>query len=109
MQLVNALLEAGADINTRNQKGNTALICASSRGYIGLVNALLEASACAHPENNEGGTALIYAINNGHTETASALLKMPIDSIGAEFKQLLIEFTLKVSDNRLKVGMPFNI
>jgi len=43
--MVELLLEAGADVNARDEDGSTALMCACEHGYIEIVQMLL-----GHPE-----------------------------------------------------------
>ena len=43
--IVEALLQAGADIDKADINGNTPLICASQDGHDGIVEALLQAGA----------------------------------------------------------------
>jgi len=43
--MVELLLDAGADVNARDEDGSTALMCACEHGYIDIVQMLL-----GHPE-----------------------------------------------------------
>jgi len=43
--MVELLLDAGADVNARDEDGSTALMCACEHGYIDIVQMLL-----SHPE-----------------------------------------------------------
>ena len=44
-EMVELLLESGADVNARDEDGSTALMCACEHGYIDIVETLL-----AHPQ-----------------------------------------------------------
>ena len=53
-----ALIEAGADVNQKNNDGSTALITAAFMAQTEIVEALLEAGADKSITNNAGSTAL---------------------------------------------------
>jgi len=53
-----ALIEAGADVDQRNDDGSTALITAAFMAHPDIVQALLEAGADRNMTNNAGSTAL---------------------------------------------------
>jgi hypothetical protein len=53
-----ALIEAGADVNQRNDDGSTALITAAFMAHPEIVQALLDAGADKEIRNNAGSTAL---------------------------------------------------
>ena len=55
---------AGADVNARNERGNTALIFAAMVGDIDNIQALIAAGADVDAKNIEGDTALISAAWN---------------------------------------------
>ncbi len=73
VEIVNAIIEAEADVNARDWNGNTALMRAAMNGYTEIVNALLQAGADVHAKNNSGYTALMLAQRNDDTETIIAL------------------------------------
>jgi len=43
--MVELLLDAGADVNARDEEGSTALMCACEHGYTNIIQLLL-----SHPE-----------------------------------------------------------
>ena len=60
------LLERGADINVRSEKGQTPLIAAAKRGQYHIIDFLLEKGADLDAETEYGETALhaaCYAVN----------------------------------------------
>ncbi|KAI0229402.1 hypothetical protein LSAT2_020207 [Lamellibrachia satsuma] len=62
-------MEAGADVNMRDEDGSTALMCASEHGHTEIVKLIL-----AHPDidptltDNDGSTALSIAMEAGHRD-----------------------------------------
>lgn len=74
-ELVQTLLERGADINFRSHKDNdTPLIIACSEGYLKVVSKLLAAGAHIDDQNEKGWTPLIYASYFGHVAVVQYLL-----------------------------------
>ena len=67
------LLEAGADVNARQQGGWTALHSAAMQGNGELIALLLEAGASRTITNDAGETPAMTASAAGHVETASML------------------------------------
>jgi ankyrin repeat protein len=67
------LITAKADVNGRDERGNTPLIEAARFGHDDVVRALLVAKADARARNSEGKTALMLAAEGGHTETVRLL------------------------------------
>ena len=83
---VRALIAAGANLNTKDMHGRTALMLASQYVAIDVVQALLGAGADKDVKNNNGNTALMLASQygaitrqNGHTKTVQALLDAGAD------------------------------
>jgi len=67
------LIEAGVDIEARNNEGRTALMLASRGGHTYVVKLLIEAGANVNVQDNEGSTALMLADQYGHTRVAELL------------------------------------
>ena len=72
--IVNALLNAGADVNFESSRGS-ALMFAAEYGHIEIVNALLKVGAEVNAKDYYGETALMKAALHGHTEVADSLIK----------------------------------
>ncbi len=68
-----ALLDIGADINYKNNEGDTALIIASRKGYVDIVRLLLERRANVDEVNNHGYTASMEAHKGKYNEIVKLL------------------------------------
>lgn len=75
-EVVNALLDRGADVNARstNSMKNTPLHAAAAGGNIELVRLLLERGADANASQEGGWTALHSAAQSGNREMVELLL-----------------------------------
>lgn len=73
LEVVRYLLDQGADVNAREQRGGTALTEAVFNGRLAAAKELMFRGADLNAIG-DGGTALDIAINRNHTEIA-ALLK----------------------------------
>lgn len=72
---VDLLLEAGADPDARNAKGQTALMLAASYGHDRAVDRLLAAGADPDAADQEGATALLAAARKLRRSTVERLLR----------------------------------
>jgi ankyrin repeat protein len=79
-EAVKRLLEAGTDVNARNNLGDTPLMWAARNGHTETVKLFLESSADVNANNNYGWTALMWAARYGHTETVKFLLEKGADA-----------------------------
>ena len=75
--VVQVLIDAGADIEAKDEKGRSPLHCASSSGALPVVKMLVEAGAGVRATDNEGDTCLILAAHCGCTETVRYLAGLP--------------------------------
>ena len=71
------LIDAGADIETKNDKGRSPLHAASCFGKLGTVKMLVRAGAGVRVADNTGATCLMLAAYYGHTETVCYLVGLP--------------------------------
>ena len=69
------LIDKGADVNTKDSKGKTALMLASLNGYTSIVDLLIKNHANLNMTDNRGRTALLLAKKKGHTDIAEILQK----------------------------------
>jgi ankyrin repeat protein len=68
------LLSSGADVNARNQQGNTALFLAAYQGFPEVVNLLLDNKAEIDGKCMGGATPLLAAAQEGHKEVVAILV-----------------------------------
>ncbi|XP_072309598.1 KN motif and ankyrin repeat domains 1-like [Eucyclogobius newberryi] len=74
LEMVQALLEQGAEVNLQDDEGSTALMCASEHGHIEIVKLLLQQPNCdATLTDSDESTALSIALESGHKEIAMLL------------------------------------
>ena len=64
VERVRALIEAGADVNVRNHKGQSALHCAAKAGFADIVALLLEQGSEVDAQDRGGETALAAALRS---------------------------------------------
>ena len=74
------LLNDGADIESKDSKGRTALITASGNGHTTVTDLLLERGANIDSQDDEGYSALMTACKNGQVQTTSCLLDQYADT-----------------------------
>jgi len=76
---VRKLLEADADVNTRGESSETALICAVVMGRRSIAQLLIDAGADLHATNMYGATPLMFAAERGDAMIVRRLLKEDVD------------------------------
>jgi ankyrin repeat protein len=73
---IQALLNSGADVNTKDNDNKTALMWAALKGHANVVKLLLDKGAYVHVKSRSSGkTALQYATDKGFTEIIRLLRK----------------------------------
>jgi ankyrin repeat protein len=72
-----ALLDRGAEIDTRADDGRTPLMLAASKGFADLVSFFLQEGADRSLKDNSGNTAAALALAKGSREVASLLQNAP--------------------------------
>jgi ankyrin repeat protein len=71
---VQSLLQQGANIEARDNYGETALMEAAGRGHTDTAILLLDKGANIEAKDNYSATALVHAAESGHTDTVILLL-----------------------------------
>lgn len=74
LALLSAALEQGAQSDSRDERGTTALMRAAEHGHVPVVRALLKAGADPNAERQGGITPLMHAAAGGNVEVATLLL-----------------------------------
>ena len=75
----NAMLQAGADPDTRDMNGWTPLMHAADRGHASLIRTLLDARADPDLRAADGTTALFTAVTRAHEKIAEILVNAGAD------------------------------
>ena len=75
--VVQLLIDAGADTYAKNYMGHSALHYACQLGALDIVKMLVEAGAGVRAADNQGDTCLILAVYYGHTEAVRYLVGLP--------------------------------
>lgn len=71
LDMVQALLAAGAEVNIQDDEGSSALMCAGEHGHADIVKLLLAQPGCdATLTDNDESTALSIALEAGHKDIA---------------------------------------
>lgn len=70
---VRDMLASGANVNVKDEHGNTPLIEAARNGHDDVVRTLLAAGADVKAKNDDGQTALMLAARGGHDDEAQLL------------------------------------
>ena len=73
MSVVEILLKRGADVNAKDNDGDTPLLMASEIGPEDVVRLLIEKGADVNAANNLGSTPLTMACEKGHEDVAHLL------------------------------------
>ena len=74
LDIMNALIDAGADADIFMPEDNITLVRVSSGGYGKLVDAMIAAGAEINARDKDQYTALLWAAGNGHPNAENTLL-----------------------------------
>ena len=75
--VVDVLIDAGADIEIKDDMGRSPLHWACRSGALDVVKLLVKAGAGVRATDNDGNTCLMCASSEGHTETVRYLVGLP--------------------------------
>ncbi len=75
LRLFSLLLERGADVNSKDWYGQTALVCAALKGHREVVKILLANGADVNARTRKGFTPLSLATEQGHHLVADLILE----------------------------------
>ena len=74
-EVIQKLIEKGADLNAQDKKGRTPLALAVIKGQIATVQKILNLKVNVNLQDNKGDTALMLAVENGQEEMLKLLLQ----------------------------------
>ena len=77
--IIKRLLDAGADKNTQDNFGNSAIHVAAEKGHVDVVRLLLENGADMDVQDNCSNTAISKAAEKGHVDVVRLLLEKRAD------------------------------
>ena len=78
-EIVQILLKNGANIDAKNNEGQTALMIAAAQGHKEIVKTFLAHGIHPNEQDDEGTTALMFAAEQGHTEVLQLLLQAEVE------------------------------
>jgi rhodanese-related sulfurtransferase len=78
-KIVRMLIDAGAEVNARNEDGNNALWLACVGGHLQIIDILTDAGTDIDNRNDNGATPLMYAASSGKAGVVERLLAKGAD------------------------------
>ena len=102
-EVVQVLIDAGADIEIKNGNGRSPLHTASRFGKLGTVKMLVRAGAGVRVADNDGDTCLTLAAYFGHTETVRYLVGLPDVEVNHEENDSFTALHFAVQEGRRDV------
>lgn len=79
LEIVEALLDAGAALDALNGDGNNTLWLACYSGSLAIIDHLVRAGIAIDHQNASGATCLMYAASSGKTEVVARLIEAGAD------------------------------
>ena len=114
VRLISHFADGGADVNAKDNFGETPLHWSAREGHLEITQALIEAGADVNTKDNDGDTPLHSSAMNGHLEVARDLIKAGADvnaKTGAGHTPLYMcaqEGHLEVARVLIKAGSNFD-
>jgi ankyrin repeat protein len=110
LEVAQVLLEAGADLHTRDDDGGTLLHAAAWSGNGAVVRFLLQRGLDVNAATKSGRTPLMAAAEEGHLEAARALLEAGADlnargSSGPQRNKTAVEYVRQIEDRPRRRAM----
>ena len=108
---IKELITKGADVNTQDQYGETALMAAAKIGHTICLDQLFQVGAQPNITDNEGNTALIHALMGRKIECVKKLIAAGADVNIGTFPPLICSMRSKCFDSTtelLKAGADVN-
>ena len=99
------LIEAGADVNSEDQHGNSVLHIAAQNGRAGVIEDLILKGADVNKGNNHKNTALHLAAQNGWNDVTASLLKAK--KIDVDYKDLHANTAIHLAAQNGQIGVSF--
>ena len=84
LDLIKALIAAGADVHAKHWEDVTALMFAARTGNVETVKTLIEAGADVKAATTKGNTAIMFASVNGHADIIKVLLDAGADATATD-------------------------
>lgn len=103
-EMVELLIENGADVNNRDSDYDTPLIKASQTGNAGIIKALIKGGADVNAADMSGKTALHHLIISGDMETIAMLIDGGANVNAADNDGSTPIFGVPMSDGHRKIG-----
>jgi ankyrin repeat protein len=75
MELINRLIEGGANVNATTNEGGTALMWAACSDNVEIARLLIEKGALLDIKDRRGGTSVSWALNDGNWNVLELLLQ----------------------------------
>lgn len=101
VKLVKQAITHGADVNTKNVKGEPPLYLAAEYGHPEIVQILLENGASVKKKDNDGNTALHRAASKGYQVVAKLFLQYGAEKISKITTAKQQQMLLKTRTSRL--------
>jgi ankyrin repeat protein len=78
-QQITSLLTTGADVNSKDDHGRSALMKAAKYGHKGVVELLIQLGADIHARDNRGTNAVYWAAEKAHNGVVELLIRHGAD------------------------------
>lgn len=96
LDVVKALIAAGANLNQQADKGISSLFIAAQQGHLDVVNALIAAGADVFLNREDGCSPLVMAVQMGHIEVVKLLI-----AAGADVSLALTDILSSIDSDKL--------